>query len=114
MMFGSSLPPRALKMDWQIRFRRMVGAQEALAWAELQLLLGSLNITRIDDVIEWGLSPSKSFTTSSLYKFLAHGGVNSRMAKKIWKCKIPIKIKIFLWQTFQNRIQTATQLCAMN
>jgi S-adenosylmethionine:diacylglycerol 3-amino-3-carboxypropyl transferase len=53
-----------------------------------------------------GLTPSKNFTTKSLYKLLTDGGVSSRLARKLWKCNIPLKIKVFLWQAFQNRLQT--------
>ena len=28
----------------------------------------------------------------------------------IWKCKIPLKVQIFLWMAFQDRIQSAVQL----
>jgi hypothetical protein len=62
------------------------------------------------DTILWGLSPRKKSTTSSLYKFLTSGGVSCRMAKKIWKCKIPLKIKVFVWKVLQDRVQTAQQL----
>jgi hypothetical protein len=34
-------------------------------------------------------------------------GVDNKLAKKIWKCKIPLKIRIFVWQVVQNWIQTA-------
>jgi hypothetical protein len=36
--------------------------------------------------------------------------MSSRLAKKIWKCNIPLKKRIFMWQTFQNRLQTSQQL----
>jgi hypothetical protein len=36
--------------------------------------------------------------------------VTSHVAKKLWKCKVPLKVKIFLWQAMQNRIQTSQQL----
>jgi hypothetical protein len=43
---------------------------------------------------------------------MTFGGVSSRIAKWIWKCKVPLKIRVFLWQIFQNRIPTAQQLRA--
>jgi hypothetical protein len=39
---------------------------------------------------------------------------SNRLARKIWKCKVPLKIMIFMLQTFQNRIQIAQQLKARN
>jgi hypothetical protein len=32
------------------------------------------------------------------------------MAKKIWKCMLPLKIRIFLLQIIQDRLQAAQQL----
>jgi hypothetical protein len=33
--------------------------------------------------------------------------MDCKMAKRIWKCKIPLKIRIFLWQ---DRLQTGQKL----
>jgi hypothetical protein len=49
-----------------------------------------------------GLSSSKVITTSSLYKFLTSGGVSPNVAKKLWKCRVPLKIQIFIWQAFMK------------
>jgi hypothetical protein len=81
-----------------------MGQEEYEEWMNLQSLLSEVRITIEDDEIAWGLSSSKTFTTSSLYRFLTTGGVDSKMVKRISKCKIPLKIKIFLWQAFQDRI----------
>jgi hypothetical protein len=34
----------------------------------------------------------------------------NKQAIQIWKCRIPLKIRIFLWQAFKNRLQTRQQL----
>jgi hypothetical protein len=62
-------------------------------------------LTEEEDEITWGLSSSKVLKTSSIYKLLTMGGVAPKLASKIWKCNVPLKIRIFLWQTLQNRIQ---------
>jgi hypothetical protein len=36
--------------------------------------------------------------------------IDCRLAKKICKCKEPMKIRIFLWQAFENRLEAAQQL----
>jgi len=38
------------------------------------------------------------------------GGMPSRVAGHIWKCKVPLKIKFFLWQIFNNKLQCAASL----
>jgi hypothetical protein len=101
------------KLEWQFRPRRMLGSLELEEWNELQALLESVCISEEEDEIQWGLTASKAFTTKSLYKLITSRGVNYRVAEKLWGCKIPLKIRILLWQVFQNRLQTAQQLKAM-
>jgi hypothetical protein len=44
----------------------MLGPQEVEEWSNLQELIGTVNMTSDEDEIAWGLSSSRSFTTSSL------------------------------------------------
>lgn len=64
----------------------------------------------IVDKVVWALDKSKSFTTKSLYRFLSNRGMPSRVAGIIWKCKIPLKIKFFLWQAFNNKLPVGKSL----
>jgi hypothetical protein len=66
-------------------------------WTKLQNMLSGVCLTTQEDEIIWRLSTSKTFTTSSLYKFLTTSGIDCTLVKKIWKCKVPLKIRIFLW-----------------
>lgn len=53
---------------------------------------------------------SGQFCIKSLYRHISFGGVTNRKMQKLWSRKIPLKVKIFHWQTYQDRIQTAEQL----
>jgi hypothetical protein len=66
-------------------------------WSDLTKLLEPVRMSDIEDKIVWGLTKNVMFLTKSLYNFLTSGGVNCRMAKKIWRCRLPLKIRIFLW-----------------
>jgi hypothetical protein len=99
---------------WQLGLRCMLGPEEMREWTDLQSLLGGVSLSNQEDVLSWGLTTSKLFATRSLYRFMTNGGMDSKMARKIWKCKIPLKIRVFLWQTFQNKVQTSLQLKSMN
>jgi hypothetical protein len=77
---------------WQLVFRRLLGDEEMQEWRSLQSMLEGVVITNEDDKIAWGLSSSKQFTTSSLYRFLRSGGVTNKMARDIWSYKVPLKI----------------------
>jgi hypothetical protein len=65
-----------------------------------------VTLTDRDEEITWAPTDNKQFSTRSLYNFLTNGGIPHKMAKRIWKCKVSLKIRIFLWQAFQDRIQT--------
>jgi hypothetical protein len=91
----------------------MFGDDDLEEWNELQAPVKSVYISEEDDEIQWGLTSSKMFTTKLLCKLITSGGVNCRIAEKLWGCKIPLKIRIFLWLVFQNKLQTAQQLKAM-
>jgi hypothetical protein len=84
------------RMDWHLSWRRMMGEEERKEWTDLQALLDVVELTEEEDEVCWGLTTSKTFTTSSMYKFLTSGGVSCKMPDKIWKCKVPLKIRIFI------------------
>jgi hypothetical protein len=109
--------PEALVADyfsadgWEIGFRRTLTVGEA---EQRNALLEKLQEVVIDpthkDEVVWVLDKSKNFTTKSLYRFITYRGVGVANAKNIWKTKLPLKIKVFLWQISNNKLQTATEL----
>jgi len=62
--------------------------------------------------VVWKLGKSNSFTVKSIYNGLskAESGIYH---KRIWKGKIPAKIKIFLWLMTNNAILTKDNLQKM-
>jgi hypothetical protein len=85
-------------VNWQLHFRRMLNPEAFEDWKELQEMPRGVLLSSESDKVSWGLTKKKVFTTGSLYRFVTHRGVNSKMARRIWKCKIPLKIRIFIWQ----------------
>jgi hypothetical protein len=45
-----------------------------------------------------------------MYRVLSDGGVSHGRLKCLSKNKMPLKLKIFLWQAFQGRLQTEVAL----
>ena len=41
---------------------------------------------------------------------MTFSGVRGPIMMEVWKCKVPLKIQIFLWMAFHDRIQSAAQL----
>ena len=96
--------------DWNITFQRSLTTSKKdcldrlLAW----LRLSPLEVGQ--DNIVWALENSKSFSTKSLYSFMTNRGVIMKESNSCWKARIPLKIKIFLWQLSNDRLQMAMAL----
>jgi hypothetical protein len=48
--------------------------------------------------------------TKSMYRFLLHRGVINKRMRRLWKNKMPMKVKVFMWLASQNRIQSGELL----
>jgi hypothetical protein len=94
--------------SWGMNFKRSLTVQEYNSWLGLLDELNDITLTdNKADKVMWALDKKLAYTTKSLYRFLTDRGVTSRVAGYIWRSKIPLKIKVFLWQMFNNKLQTA-------
>jgi len=99
----------AKEVDWQLDFRRRLGNEEVAEWNDLQEALDDVEVTREEDKVFWTLTPSGKFTTKSIYRLIKNSGeVDTRMIE-LWQTKIPLKVKIFLWMLWHDRILTGDQ-----
>ena len=64
-------------------------------WGQLVELLSEVTLIEGPDEIRWALEKSRIYSTRSLYKELTTGGVINTRMLLIWKCNIPLKVKIF-------------------
>jgi len=96
--------------QWVIEFRRTLSVSEYNRWLDLMGELQAVNLNSNLDSVIWALESNKKFSTKSLYQFLIDCGVASKMAGYIWKAKLPLKIKVFLWQIFNNKLLVAQSL----
>lgn len=65
-----------------------------------------VSLTEEHDGVTWAVEKSGHFTTRSMYRMLAHRGVINYQMRKIWGCRMPLKLKVFMWQIMQNKLQT--------
>lgn len=91
--------------QWFLEFRRQLNGHLATEWENLQLLLSEISLSEGRDEVFWALEKSNKFSTRSLYKLMTSGGVVDSGMMVIWKCNIPLKVKIFLWMATHDRIQ---------
>jgi hypothetical protein len=97
--------------EWTVDFRRSLSVRDFDRWIELKGELDTVVLEEENtDLVIWGLEKKGFFSTKSLYRFITDGGAVSRIAGFLGKCRIPLKIKIFLWQIF-NQLQCAQSLC---
>ncbi|WVZ82824.1 LOW QUALITY PROTEIN: hypothetical protein U9M48_030040, partial [Paspalum notatum var. saurae] len=96
--------------EWNIGFRRTLSSVDLNLWGELISDLQGVRLGEGRDEVLWGLDKSHHFSTKSLYRFRTDGGVSNRTTGIIWKSKIPMKIKVFLWQLSKGKLQAASVL----
>jgi hypothetical protein len=96
--------------QWGMDFRRILGEEERAELDELLDALERIEIDDNDDGLIWDLEPSGRFSSRSLYRLMTSPGEVDVRMKSIWGEKLPLKIKIFLWMMWHDRVQTGEQL----
>lgn len=84
------------------------------AWSDLKTGLSGVELSRDKDKVIWCLERSGRFSVKSLYRFWSFGGVISSRNQKLWKSRIPLKVKVFVWLLYQDRLPTAVNLKTKN
>lgn len=95
---------------WLIYFRRALTSEQMRMWEHLTDRLMEINLTDERDKVSWALEKNRIFSTRSLYRQISFGGVICTKMEEVWRAKLPLKIRIFLWQMFHDKLQSAEQL----
>jgi len=106
-----------------VSFRRSLSGHTLTLWHNLVARIGHVllnNNNNNDDVFHWNLNQSGMFTVSSMYKLLilmykvliSNGNV--QFDKYLWKLKMPLKLKIFLWYLKRGVVLTKVNLARYN
>ncbi len=104
--------------NWLIRFGTRLNLGFPLdlgteALRELQVLralVANLSLSNTNDSLSWRWSTSGSFSVKSAYSFLGFDGLVDCKILHLWRIKIPLNIKIFLWLAARNKLLTAVRL----
>ena len=100
--------------EWSINFRRSFGEEEVKEWEALLQELYRYQLGEEADQVHWKFEKSGLYMTKSMYRLLSFEGVVSKRLQKLWKNKMPMKLKDFLWLAFQNRLETGEALKGKN
>jgi hypothetical protein len=79
-----------------IRFRHVLVGNKWTEWLHLCQRLMQIRLNNNSDRFVWKLTPNGVFSVKSMYEDCMNDNT-PYMKKYIWKLKIPLKIKIFLW-----------------
>jgi hypothetical protein len=90
---------------WVIQFKvRLYGILRE-QWYQLAANLNRVNLNNEKDIPIWNWTASKKFSVKSTYEQLTRGDGGSSY-RRVWKAKLPKKIKIFMWLLEQKAILT--------
>jgi hypothetical protein len=94
---------------WRLQFRRWLDERAQNQLRQLRDLLVVCLLSNEKDIARWSWEKSGTFSVKSMYNHLFSGDPDEPNTK-LWKSKIPLKIKIFLWLIQQNAILTKDNL----
>jgi hypothetical protein len=92
-----------------LQFRRSFGSEELEAWDLVLQELQQLTLLEAPDSVSWALETSGRFSVSSLYHKI-NQGPSLPHEKIIRKAKLPLKIKISLWQMAKVKMLASDQI----
>jgi hypothetical protein len=74
-------------------------------WLQLVQRLMHIQLNDEKDIFVWGLTTTSAFTVKSMYINMLDDDTKY-LKKYIWKMKIPLKIKVFMWFLHRKVILT--------
>jgi hypothetical protein len=98
-------------MGWMFTFKRWLTPDLILQRDGLLSLLNQINNLSQEKDEKW--AKGGKFTVKSVYKHLCSNEID-RSFRHLWKSKIPLKIKIWLWLIWHNAIATKDNLIRRN
>ena len=96
-----------------VSFKRAVIGIKLLEWNDLVApCIANVSLQSGRDMATWALNKNGSYSVSSMYKFLTNTGTN--FPQQIWRVKVPLKTKVFIWFLKRGVILTKDNLAKRN
>ena len=90
-------------------FRRSLVGNNLQAWHNLVAKIVNVQLTDQRDTFFWSLTQKGHFTVRSMYRTLI-GRLLAPRKNLIWKLRLPLKIKIFIWYLQKGVVLTKDNL----
>ena len=101
------------KRPLNLSFRRALVDNKLVEWHNLVAQINHVELVEGSDTFRWNLTKSGLYSVRSLYLHLIDTQPPFQH-KMIWKLKIPLKIKIFLWYLQRGVVLTKDNLARKN
>ena len=108
-----TLPNVIHQTPLNVSFRRALVGDKLIAWHNLVAKISGQQLSNGRDTFTWNLHRHNHFIVQSMYEFLINQCTLFRN-KFIWKLKILLKIKIFIWYLQRGVILTKDNLAKRN
>lgn len=92
-----------------LSFRRTIMGNKLVEWHNMLNLLSEVTLSLSRDKFVWDGQRNGIFSVQSMYHLLMNIPNNERN-KKLWKLKLPLNIKVFLWNLCRGAILTKDNL----
>jgi hypothetical protein len=90
-------------MPLNVSFWRSLVAANLNSWHNLVLRISNIHLNERSDVFRWSLKTHGQFSVCSMYQALLDLNIVPHNSY-LWKIKIPLKIKLFLWLVYREEI----------
>jgi hypothetical protein len=99
-----------------VMFRRDLSGQRLVDWNALLQRLASVHLQDGHDVFRWSLHENGKFSVGSMYNALITPDIpiDKINNDKLWKLKLPLRIKVFGWYLRKGVILTKDNLAKRN
>jgi hypothetical protein len=92
-----------------IRFNRTLTGDRWNSWVSLLRRLMNVHLSDEPDSFKWNLATTGIFFVKSMYADYMNGHTVF-LKKYLWKIKVPLKIRIFMWFIYKKVILTKDNL----
>ncbi len=69
---------------------------------DIKATIAGTQLTGCNDGVKWCWTKSEGFTVKSMYLFLQDSDESDTRFIQLWKLKLPLKVKIFVWPRIET------------